>query len=922
MPRTPCLLVAAALAGVLPAGAGRAELIANGSVEQVSGERPAGWATDVREGEHRFFVSDEAHSGKHCLAIASEAPGWARWYTTDLVLLAGARYRLTAWVRTSGEAPVGEVWMPHPTATQYVRFEATPEWTCFTREFVAPETGRQGLYLQSRGTGTVFFDDLSLEQLEGPKLEGTGTIACVEGAPLAGIVTAGDGGPHEGYLALDAREVLEKMTGVALPVVSLGGEDAARGRWLHIGCAPDRAAYDDALSRVGKEGIVLDVTPRAVVCLGNTPRGVYYAVQELYYRLGCRWYMPFDGGACIPKADRLALPEGRIVHRPSFDLRGAKTIQVYHYPPEMEARHVDTEAWVDWAARNHMNGLKASYPQTWQYGAVRGGQWTEYSGHTLYSILPPEKHFAEHPEYFPLVHGGRTHLHSSGRPAELCVSNPDLPAIFARRISGFFDTEPDGERFGVCAEDEPSYWCECEACRVLDTDPELDWSRNGEGTMNLTDRWMYFVNAIAELVAKRHPDKPIATFAYASTRQPPRRYLPRENVQIELTWWSRCFRHAIGDPRCEVNAEGMKLFRAWRELAPICIYGYLHYRYMEAPTPYYHSEADFLRTMHREGVRHISDEWDTTHLSSPLFLNLRARLLWDVDTDVDVFIRDFCRAVYGPAAEPMREYFLTLERSTEATPSEHVRFNDLAQFTPEVMARCHELLSRAERLAGEDEVLQARIARLRVSLLYTQVCMTLPLAEKEPKLWARVLTWRDQVQELVQRHKIPIVLMAYNVLDPGYRPPVEALSGRKVMKLAEEWRFRADPEAVGEKERWFAAEDLTAWEPIRVTAAWEGQGHPGYDGDAWYAVRVTLPDAGAARAYLLFEAVDETYKLWINGEYVGESSGDPGVLWDKPQAAEVTGRYRAGQENLLVVKVHDIGYAGGLWKPVWLVAGE
>jgi len=36
----------------------------------------------------------------------------------------------------------------------------------------------------------------------------------------------------------------------------------------------------------------------------------------------------------------------------------------------------------------------------------------------------------------------------------------------------------------------------------------------------------------------------------------------------------------------------------------------------------------------------------------------------------------------------------------------------------------------------------------------------------------------------------------------------------------------------------------------------------------------------------------------------------------------MSGEFLPGQENLIVIKVHDIGYAGGIWKPVWLVAAE
>ena len=108
----------------------------------------------------------------------------------------------------------------------------------------------------------------------------------------------------------------------------------------------------------GDEGMVLDIAPQAVVCLGNTPRGVYYAVQELFFILGCRWYTPWDGGEVIPHSTTLSLPTRKIVHQPSFRLRGSKIVHAYYYPPDMTTSYwMNGWDWTDWAARNRMNGL-------------------------------------------------------------------------------------------------------------------------------------------------------------------------------------------------------------------------------------------------------------------------------------------------------------------------------------------------------------------------------------------------------------------------------------------------------------------------------------------------------------------------------------------------------------------------------------
>jgi hypothetical protein len=71
--------------------------------------------------------------------------------------------------------------------------------------------------------------------------------------------------------------------------------------------------YAAQLAEVGAEGIVLDIGPEAIVCLGNTPRGVYYAVQELFYVLGCRWCWPGPfGEPQLNHEEMETWPDGRI----------------------------------------------------------------------------------------------------------------------------------------------------------------------------------------------------------------------------------------------------------------------------------------------------------------------------------------------------------------------------------------------------------------------------------------------------------------------------------------------------------------------------------------------------------------------------------------------------------------------------------
>ena len=72
------------------------------------------------------------------------------------------------------------------------------------------------------------------------------------------------------------------------------------------------------------------------------------------------------------------------------------------------------------------------------------------------------------------------------------------------------------------------------------------------------------------------------------------------------------------------------------------------------------------------------------------------------------------------------------------------------------------------------------------------------------------------------------------------------------------------------------------------------------------------------RIYLHFGAVDEELTLWIDGTLVGEHDRGPDG-WDKPFAMDVTGKLTGGRHHL-ALRVYNSAMAGGVWKPVSVLA--
>lgn len=105
-----------------------------------------------------------------------------------------------------------------------------------------------------------------------------------------------------------------------------------------------------------------------------------------------------------------------------------------------------------------------------------------------------------------------------------------------------------------------------------------------------------------------------------------------------------------------------------------------------------------------------------------------AKLLWDPDADVEAIITDYCRAGFGPASEPVREYFRHLEEMTDNLAMSNTyggrKKNPVAlaqPYTDEFLAKCRVLLDEAVSRAGENEIVQQRIDFLRKAVEYARL---------------------------------------------------------------------------------------------------------------------------------------------------------------------------------------------------------
>ena len=142
--------------------------------------------------------------------------------------------------------------------------------------------------------------------------------------------------------------------------------------------------------------------------------------------------------------------------------------------------------------------------------------------HTFDLLLPPEKYFAEHPEYYALIDGKRTAKHLYSQP---CLSNPDVLRIMIEGIRSWLRDNPEARLVSVSQNDSfvIGSYCTCPACRAVN---EEEGAPSGS--------LIRFVNAVAEALEPEFPEVTFDTLAYQYSTQPPKLTHPRHNVAIRM----------------------------------------------------------------------------------------------------------------------------------------------------------------------------------------------------------------------------------------------------------------------------------------------------------------------------------------------------------------------------------------------------
>lgn len=521
------------------------------------------------------------------------------------------------------------------------------------------------------------------------------------GQPRATVVVAADAPAPVRHAADELRYFLSRVTGGTF---SLRHTQSPEGTNLLVG--PQAARLREpgfTTDGLGEEGIVLRTLGQDVILAGGAPRGTLYAVFTfLEDHVGCHWWTP--AASHIPQQPNLKIPQLNFRYVPRLEYR------------DMSFLHT---AEADFSVRNKLNGHhhRLFYDNSFnnigqdssrggrKYAYIRSDKW---GSHGWWTLIEPEVYFKDHPEWFALINGKRTHVSPQYPISNLCLTNESMRAELTKNVRLALRWNPHATVISIAQPDDagPPNRCECETCAAVEQ----------EG--NPSELVVRFVNAVAADLQAQFPDVAVSTLAYHYSQKPPKQTRPHPNVLVRLSSIKCSFSRPMTDER---NSQFRTDLEGWSKMCDrLYLWDYaINFGY-PLPHPNLRVYAPNLRYYTEHNVKGMFCEAGAFAELAELRAWLLAKLMWNPHAETNHLIETFAHGYYGPAGPHILDYIELMHNAVEATDDflglgsrPDAKFLSLKTLT-----RGWEHLQAAAAAVANDPVLARRVEITRLPIMF------------------------------------------------------------------------------------------------------------------------------------------------------------------------------------------------------------
>ncbi|MHC4873520.1 MAG: DUF4838 domain-containing protein [Planctomycetota bacterium] len=468
--------------------------------------------------------------------------------------------------------------------------------------------------------------------------------------------------------------------------------------WLYRQPEVDKV-IGDQLDKIDDDGFIIKSKGNDIYISGKFWWGTNFAAYDFLERFaGCRFYgpeprfwMPKQDGLIgpldiAPKADFISVPDNiSLIEEPVYKARWIRGFPLYAYRVR---------------SRDNFH-------------------------HAMTKLLSVKKYYKDHPEYYPMLKGKRSA--PRGHYWQPCISNPEVIKTIADNIIAIFDKNPTQSSASVGMNDGNEF-CECKPCMAIAPKSITDKrTRLAYATCD-------FYNKLAVRVSRKHPEKRLGCLAYAMLRKLPAGAIKlHKNIVPYLTLDSaQLFEER---EQGDFNRSAKK----WEAISSkMGIYEYIYGGGYIIPRTYNRHLLKSIKS--RYGVNadaFYAEAYPNWGLDGPKYWAV-AKLLWNPNRDIEKMLADYYSDLFGPAAEHMKGYFVSLEetwctQTLESDRSNYRWLRDIKQlgiFTKEKCEEAENFLKKAEDAADTEDI-KKRIAYFSKSFAVTSAICKRYDANKE-----------------------------------------------------------------------------------------------------------------------------------------------------------------------------------------------
>ncbi|NLE67366.1 MAG: DUF4838 domain-containing protein, partial [Lentisphaerae bacterium] len=449
------------------------------------------------------------------------------------------------------------------------------------------------------------------------------------------------------FAALELKTHLAKSDGGLTVVVR---QDAPRaGRFIELAIEPGPA--DD--------GFTLAPRGEGLLVSGHGRKGLLNGVYEVLRLRGWRWLEPGAYGEAPPVARGFHWPRRPVTVRPSFAYRGLDAYRGSH----------DSIDYLLWMARNRLNVYfrKAASAKM----ADKLGMISRQGGHLLALLTDPDRLSAggrtlweEHPEWYGLPEDGRRTKAVATR-IQLCAAQPSLWRFLADELLGLLATSLAGV-------DIVDFWgfdtwgktCACASCRAM--------GNGADQQLQLFSRLRHSLDkARGDGRLNRKVLLSMAAYEGTASLTPPSKPVP-ENLRragdlVIFYPIKRCYRHALGDPQCEINRPYHAALTGWgRRVRGMSLWSGEYYnvsKYEDLPLLFSRVIPPDMRRYQAAGASGVTymhalyGNWGMRALTQLQ----HAHYAWNGRVRDEAVLDDYFRRKYGPYAGAVRAAYALIQ---------------------------------------------------------------------------------------------------------------------------------------------------------------------------------------------------------------------------------------------------------------------